>query len=95
MTAAYTCEVAAAAEMSSTGVTSSTVLCDGWLKRPKQGSYEQDHSTSERQAKPPVALHLRTLSANRGGRQRFYTIRRGSAWLGCCPHGRRVSHRID
>jgi len=95
MSTAYTCKVAAAPEMSSTGVASATtVLCERWFERQKEGSREQDNSTSERQAKPTVTLHVRTLSANRGGRQRFYTIRRGIAWLRCCPHCPRVSDWI-
>ena len=86
---AKTCEVAASPTevASSTGVASATAVLRGsWLERHNKGSHSQDRSSRlRRQAKPRVALHVRTLSANRGGRGRFYTIRRGSARLRCCP----------
>jgi hypothetical protein len=75
---------AATAEVSTATVAAATVLPHGGMRRNSEGSHNQGKSSKpERQAKPCVALHFPTLSANRGGRQRFYNIRRGSATLRC------------
>ena len=51
------------------------VLRERSLRRANEQGYGQGwNGKSERQAEWREALHVRTLSANRGGRQRFYMI---------------------
>jgi phosphatidylglycerol---prolipoprotein diacylglyceryl transferase len=67
----------------SPAVASSAVLRKRQLRRQDKRNRDHQRNQPERRAKPRVALHLRTLSANRGGRARFYTIRRRDGGLRC------------